>query len=94
MLSCTVEAATPPSGDAGMRTLVVEAEWDAEASVWVATSTDIPGLVTEAATLDELRAKLTDIVPELLAENEPSALGPDPLPIEIVARQTLSIATA
>jgi hypothetical protein len=74
--------------------LVVEALWDDEASVWVATSEDIPGLVTEAATLDELRSKLADIVPELLAENAPSALRDWPLPIEIVARQRMSIAAA
>ena len=74
--------------------LVVEALWDEEASVWVATSDDIPGLVTEADTLDQLRAKLADIVPELLAENDPSALTGWPLPIEIVARQRMSIAAA
>jgi predicted RNase H-like HicB family nuclease len=74
--------------------LVVEAPWDDEASVWVATSEDIPGLVTEAETLDELRSKLADIVPEFLAENDPSALRDWPLPIEIVARQGMSIAAA
>ena len=61
--------------------LVVEALWDDEASVWVATSDDIPGLVTEADTLDELRSKLADIVPELLAGNDPSTLRDWPLPI-------------
>lgn len=74
--------------------LVVEAWWDEEASVWVATSEDIPGLVTEAETLDQLRSRLADIVPELLAENDPSALTDWPLPIEIVARQRMSIAAA
>jgi predicted RNase H-like HicB family nuclease len=74
--------------------LVAEALWDDEASVWVATSEDIPGLVTEAETLDELRSKLADIVPALLAENDPSALRDWPVPIEIVARQGMSIAAA
>ncbi len=74
--------------------LIVEALWDDEASVWVATSDDIPGLVTEADTLDELRLKLADIVPELLAENDPATLRDWPLPIEIVARQRMSIAAA
>ena len=74
--------------------LVVEAWWDEEASVWVATSEDIPGLVTEAETLDQLRSRLADIVPELLAENDPSALTDSPLPIEIVARQRKSNAAA
>ena len=30
------------------RPLLVTAEWDDEAKVWVATSEDVPGLVTEA----------------------------------------------
>ena len=38
-------------------TYTVKAEWDADASVWVATSDDVPGLVTEAATLERLMEK-------------------------------------
>ena len=36
-----------------MQRLEVKAEWDAEAKVWVATSNDLPGLVTEAETVGE-----------------------------------------
>lgn len=32
----------------------VRAEWDEEARVWVATSDDVPGLVTEADTVEDL----------------------------------------
>jgi hypothetical protein len=32
----------------------VEAFWDSEALVWVATSEDVPGLVTEAETIEAL----------------------------------------
>jgi predicted RNase H-like HicB family nuclease len=32
----------------------VRAEWDTDAAVWVATSDDVPGLVTEAVTLEAL----------------------------------------
>jgi predicted RNase H-like HicB family nuclease len=53
--------------------LIVAAEWDDEAKVWVATSDDVPGLVTEAASLDALHAKLAVMVPELLELNAPSA---------------------
>jgi len=35
----------------------------------VAESEDVPGLATEAPTLEELLAKLTVVVPELLEEN-------------------------
>jgi predicted RNase H-like HicB family nuclease len=52
-----------------MRLLTVSAVWDGEADVWVAVSDDIPGLVTEADTVTELRAKLLDLIPELPAEN-------------------------
>ena len=51
------------------RTLKVQALWDGEAGVWVAESDDVPGLATEAATLEELLAKLAVMVPELLEEN-------------------------
>ena len=45
------------------------ADWDSEASVWVAKSDDVPGLVTEAPTPEELKAKLEVLVPELLEAN-------------------------
>jgi predicted RNase H-like HicB family nuclease len=47
----------------------VRAEWDPEAGVWVATSDDVPGLATEAETLEALSAKLERMVPELLEAN-------------------------
>ena len=52
-----------------VRTLKVQALWDWEAGVWVAESDNVPGLATEAATLEELLAKLAVMVPELLEEN-------------------------
>jgi len=47
----------------------VRAEWDEEAAVWVASSDDVPGLVTEAETLEALNTKLRSMVPELLDAN-------------------------
>lgn len=47
----------------------VHADWDDEAEVWVATSDDVPGLVTEASSLDNLVKKLQVLIPELLDEN-------------------------
>ena len=41
-----------------------------EAGVWVATSDDVPGLVTEAESLDVLSDKLKVLVPELLDVND------------------------
>ena len=51
------------------RPFFVRAEWDEEASVWVATSDDVPGLVTEEATLEGLIEKLKILIPELLEAN-------------------------
>jgi predicted RNase H-like HicB family nuclease len=51
-----------------MRVVVVSAEWDDEAKVWVAEAANLPGLVTEADTLEGLRERLALIVPDLLDE--------------------------
>lgn len=51
------------------KVLFIRAEWDAEANVWVATSDDVPGLATEADTIEALSAKLDVMVPELLDAN-------------------------
>lgn len=48
----------------------VNAVWDPEASVWVATSEDVPGLVAEASSIEELSEKLKILVPELLELNK------------------------
>ncbi len=65
--------------------LFIRAEWDAEAGVWVATSDDVPGLATEAETLEALSLKLESMVPELLdANGYPD--GPE-VPFELLARK-------
>ncbi|MGQ0651746.1 MAG: DUF1902 domain-containing protein [Betaproteobacteria bacterium] len=51
------------------RHLVVDATWDDEARVWVATSDDVPGLATEAGDMEALVAKLKTMIPELLEAN-------------------------
>ena len=47
----------------------VHADWDPEADVWVATSEDVPGLATEASTIEDLTEKLRGLIPELLEAN-------------------------
>lgn len=49
--------------------ILVTAEWDPEAGVFVATSDDVPGLVAEAATPTDLDEKLKILIPELLELN-------------------------
>ncbi len=51
-----------------MSELFFEVAWDSEAEVWWISKTPIPGLVTEAPTLDALRQKLAVMVPEMLEE--------------------------
>lgn len=67
------------------KSILVSATWDSEASVWVAESDDVPGLATEAASLDALLAKLNVMIPELLEMND-GDFGAD-VPIELLARQ-------
>ena len=47
----------------------VRAEWDDDAKVWVASSNDVPGLITEASTSKELEEKLQLMIPELMELN-------------------------
>jgi hypothetical protein len=65
------------------RPIVVHADWDPEAEVWVATTQDLRGLVTEAGSIEALRAKLPGMVLDLLEESGSSDM---PASIEIVAR--------
>lgn len=65
------------------RPIVIHADWDPDAAVWVATTNDLKGLVTEADTVEALRAKLPGMILDLLEEYGVSDL---PASIEIVAR--------
>lgn len=48
---------------------VVNLTWDPEASVWVATSDDIPCLVLESGSFDALLERVRFAAPELLELN-------------------------
>ena len=63
---------------------LVRAEWDPDARVWVADSDDVPGLVTEADTIEQLMDRLQALVPELLELN--GVRDDQHAPIELVAR--------
>jgi predicted RNase H-like HicB family nuclease len=67
------------------KVLFIRAEWDAEAEVWVATSDDVPGLATEAETIEVLSAKLESMIPELLDAN--GYLDGPEVPFELLARR-------
>jgi len=57
---------------------IVDLIWDDEASVWVATSDDIAGLVLESGSLDALIERVRFAAPELLELNatKPKVLPP------------------
>lgn len=66
----------------------IHATWDDEAGVWVAVSDDVPGLATEAETVEALMEKLRVMVPELLLLNGvlPKTKIRD-LPIDLMAHR-------
>jgi hypothetical protein len=68
--------------------LVVHAIWDDEAKVWVATSEDVPGLATEAASWDVLVPKVQAMVPELLDANG-YADGDLDVPVKVLGEVTV-----
>jgi len=53
-----------------MEEIKIKVIWDDEAKVWIATSDDVPGLVTESEDFDTLINKLRVIIPELIEENK------------------------
>ncbi|MGO4704958.1 DUF1902 domain-containing protein [Microvirga sp. 2MCAF38] len=61
------------------RYVVVRAAWDEEAKVWYVQESDIPGLVTEAETLEDLRRKVPLIIQDLLedADGHPNEIEID-----------------
>lgn len=69
------------------RLIVVKAAYDAEASVWYVEESDVPGLATEAATIELLIKKLPGMIADLLEMN--SSNGDDgevcEVPIELIA---------
>jgi hypothetical protein len=73
----------------------VRAEWDDEAKVWVAEGANLPGLVTEADTVEPLLDKLHTMVPELLSYDR--ALAAEFLPeilVTLIRRDTIAPAAA
>jgi predicted RNase H-like HicB family nuclease len=61
---------------------VVRIAWDDEAKVWYVEESDIPGLATEADTLEELRRKVPIIIQDLL---EDERNRPDEIEIDFIA---------
>ena len=52
-----------------VKQFTVTAKWDEEAKVWYVADSDVPGLATEAPSVDALLEKLKVMVPEMLELN-------------------------
>lgn len=70
--------------------ILVRADWDDEAAVWVATSTDIAGLAAESPTLEDLQVKVLAMIGELVELNGFQSDLPE-IPVHIIAGQTSKI---
>ncbi len=72
------------------REITINARWDAEAAVWLATSEDVHGLVVEAENWPSMIEEVRLILPELLAlEGQES----DKISLTFKAEEHLDLAT-
>jgi len=71
------------------RNIAIQARWDGEASVWIATSSDVPGLVVEADTWPSMIEEVRLILPELM---ELSGRGGENLSLTFKAEEHLDLA--
>lgn len=71
----------------------VKAEWDDDAGVWYTAETDIPGLIVEAATVEEFGKLVMELAPEMIELNAHHLNGrPDrSYPINVIAHQEMKI---
>ena len=49
-----------------IRDITIDARWDSEAAVWIATSQGVPGLVVEADTWPSMIEEVRLVLPDLL----------------------------
>jgi len=73
------------------RSITIQARWDNEAHVWLATSADVPGLVVEAETWPAMIEEVRLVLPELL---EVSGERGDSLSLTFKAEEHLDLASA
>ena len=73
------------------RDITINARWESEAGVWLATSTDVPGLVVEAETWPSMIEEVRLVLPDLLELNSQAA---GPLSLTFRAEEHLDLASA
>ena len=74
----------------------VRADWDPEARVWVAVSDQVPGLVAEAESMNELIPTLEALIPQLLKDNGAPAASAEKIDYHVTAhiKSTMAVAAA
>lgn len=65
----------------------IKATWDPEAKVWYVADSDIPGLCTEAATLDDLTVRIGVMIPELLLANKLESFTGRSVPFRLIGER-------
>jgi hypothetical protein len=70
------------------RSLTIRARWDRDASVWIATSEDIHGLVVEAGTWPQMIREVELVLPDLM---EVSGFAPEKLSLTFIAEEHLDL---
>lgn len=70
--------------------IIVRADWDDEAGVWVATSGDIDGLAIEADTIEALSERLPGALADLIEVNGFNGPNGD-IPIHLHADRLLRV---
>ncbi|HEY0223022.1 MAG TPA: DUF1902 domain-containing protein [Pseudolabrys sp.] len=73
------------------RDINIQARWDSDASVWFATSSDVPGLVVEADTWPTMIEEVKLVLPELM---ELSGHANETLSLTFKAEEHLDLAGA
>ena len=73
------------------RDISIQARWDSEAGVWIATSADVAGLVVEADTWASMIEEVRLVLPDLL---EASGHGGESLSLTFKAEEHLDLAGA
>jgi hypothetical protein len=73
------------------REINIQARWDSEASVWIATSEDVPGLVVEAETWPRMIEEVRLVLPDLM---ELAGKGSESMSLTFKAEEHLDLAGA
>jgi hypothetical protein len=77
--------------DTAAHEFIINASWDAEAGVWLATSDSIRGLVVEAESWPQLLQEISYVLPDLLELN---GLDPQSARYTVRAESRVSLTAA